>query len=867
MVETKGVSSKMDMLVAMSQLQSRFGNALVEAETAKCANEPEKAIQHFERFRQSGLELLRLSELHNQHHPDPVDPVGTVNSLINGLSIYADVLQSSGDLKKSEDIRDSIASLAEQYLGPAGVAEMQRSRAASLIGQGRFNEGLTALAMARDRLRELGSTVDQIRISIDMADVFHWLGDLDRATHELQSAREAAAGELQGDSGSKQGLLSSLMADIGSIMSGKGDSGKAQRSAALFRISKELDFYDGLISRSRKDWDRAEVCFTKVLPDYTGLGVGEAIRYQFACLALGRGQFQKALEIVEEIEPAFESNAQFRPKLGALLKVKAEAFLGLGQLKEALDVFEKGAADIESTAFDPDMLWRLYDGKARVLEQLNRTEDALAACIAAAEIVEGLRKASLGYRLDNCYLRDKMALFHRAIGLCVRLNDVQQAIQLTEAIKSRTLSAVLATGRDRPESSALGKSFEDLSRQIDSLEYQGFHEGDSKKYRDQRQNLLLQRAEVLERLRFTDARWRTLTVSAPLNLASLQGQLVKTRQAVLSLFLMADTVVSIFVTPTSAIIQSVVLSLPVLEKLAGYTANLTAGSSADPSSYDPSGMAVQLGARHFVSEQLLENALQHDSLVISPHGALHLLPWAGLIYKKRRLFEYCPVSVVPNLNCMASLSTSIPSVPRAAVFGPPEYSDKVAVHLPSALEESANIAAIYKSKTQKQVQIATGADATGMQLLELLADKCVELIHISCHGVIESFEPMNSGLLMADTKVDAAEITQTRIAPCEVVLSACSTGWRPTTAQEHVELVGDDILGLPGAFMEAGVKVVLVSIPPADDKATAQLMQFYHGNRAAGLKPMKALQEAQKSMLALAEKPWKWVGFTLYGCQ
>jgi len=120
---------------------------------------------------------------------------------------------------------------------------------------------------------------------------------------------------------------------------------------------------------------------------------------------------------------------------------------------------------------------------------------------------------------------------------------------------------------------------------------------------------------------------------------------------------------------------------------------------------------------------------------------------------------------------------------------------------------------------------------------------------------------------MSDAKVDAAEIARTRLGYDEVILSACSTGYRPTRVGGIV-LSGDDILGLPGAFLEAGTRSVLVSITPVRDDVALQFMTIYHEQRASGKTPLPALQATQKMLLA--DKyfdPAMWIGLTVYGFQ
>ena len=74
-------------------------------------------------------------------------------------------------------------------------------------------------------------------------------------------------------------------------------------------------------------------------------------------------------------------------------------------------------------------------------------------------------------------------------------------------------------------------------------------------------------------------------------------------------------------------------------------------------------------AADLIPIRLLERVVKADSLVVVPHGQLHLLPWAGLLHQGRRLFEYLPLGVLPNLaalgaaaDCAAEPQTEPPEV-------------------------------------------------------------------------------------------------------------------------------------------------------------------------------------------------------------
>ena len=98
-----------------------------------------------------------------------------------------------------------------------------------------------------------------------------------------------------------------------------------------------------------------------------------------------------------------------------------------------------------------------------------------------------------------------------------------------------------------------------------------------------------------------------------------------------------------------------------------------------------------------------------------------------------------------------------------------------------------------------------------------------------------------------DGFIDCAEILISGVARNEVVLSACSSGWRPYRVNA-TELAGDDILGLPGAFLEAGASTILVSIPLAEDAPTRRLNLEYHRRRKSG-----SLSDNRPSFCAAAD--------------
>jgi len=438
-------------------------------------------------------------------------------------------------------------------------------------------------------------------------------------------------------------------------------------------------------------------------------------------------------------------------------------------------------------------------------------------------------------------------------------------------VKSRTLTAAMSIppidGSKTPND--LDLEFDEVSRKIDILEYKAFQDNMwSEEIDAQRLEYLNLRTKLIERIRFSDPRWRTLTEPVEFSLSECVSVLAEREQAALSLFNAGDRIITVLLKDGECKTDSLVVANETREKILRYTANLLS-MNPDVQLFDPSS-GLNLDTRELIPENLLKQALEASSTVIAPHGSLHLLPWAGLKYGQTRLFESCPLGVVPNLSCIKPLSNPICDNPSVGLIGNPDYSSSPKLKPLSYTEvEMEKVAKYYSSDTCTLPLIYSGSNATETNFWKLVMSDNLKggIVHISCHGEFVTGEPMNSGLLMSDGKVDAAEIARSRLSVDEIVLSACSSGHRPMKVLD-VELTGDDILGLPGAFLEAGVRSVLVSIPKAREDVAQRFMTLYHKNRSEGLTPLHALQSTQMRMQASGMyESYLWVGFTIYGCQ
>ena len=638
-----------------------------------------------------------------------------------------------------------------------------------------------------------------------------------------------------------------------------------ERATKIEAIQHSLALTEAATNRHLGHFDEADTEYRAILSK-TPAEIRPAIETQFAINAISRGQYQEGLGVLERLAPTFRG--LLRPKLGVLMSYQGEALLMLGRPDEALRILNVAVQEL-SQYRDTDSLWKTQWRRGHALDDLNRPQDALAAYVQSIDIITNLRKAPLGYRLDSTYLKDKLPVFDAAIRLACDNQEGEACCRFIEAIKARTLSAVLSIP-PRGQAITAGKldqQLDELTHQLDAVEYAVYSTGWSDELEKKKASLQAQRAELLEHIRYSDPRWRSLSEPVPFDLHKVVNLLSDRQQVALTLYYQPTQVIGVLIQNGQLLTAKTQLSDEARQALAGYQENLQS-TQPKPEWFDLSS-GLHLNSEHLIPARLLEHAIQSKSLIIVPHGPLHLIPWAGLIFQGKRLFEFCPVGILPNLSCLPSLTAEFSSAPKVALIGAPDYRTLRMPPLLQAEIELRGIEGIYLGYGGVIGQVFIGKDATEANFWRLAKhpDGPHNILHISSHGAFEADEPMNSGLLFSDTRVDASEIARAGLQYDELILSACSTGFRPTEVQ-GVVLSGDDIIGLPGALLEAGVRSVLVSIPPPHEDASQRFMTLYHESRAEGKSPLHALQETQLAMLQDHDyPPYLWIGFTLYGYQ
>ena len=140
----------------------------------------------------------------------------------------------------------------------------------------------------------------------------------------------------------------------------------------------------------------------------------------------------------------------------------------------------------------------------------------------------------------------------------------------------------------------------------------------------------------------------------------------------------------------------------------------------------------------------------------------------------------------------------------------------------------------------EQATSLIGEAATSEALLEAAPQH--GYLHLSCHGVFDSRMPERSALVLAfGERFDVRRIAgELRLPRCRmVVTAACETG---LTAIDHLEA---EQVGLPAAFLQAGVPAVIATLWPVFDPSTALFMaRMYDLHLDGRMSPARAVRQA-----------------------
>ncbi len=144
------------------------------------------------------------------------------------------------------------------------------------------------------------------------------------------------------------------------------------------------------------------------------------------------------------------------------------------------------------------------------------------------------------------------------------------------------------------------------------------------------------------------------------------------------------------------------------------------------------------------------------------------------------------------------------------------------------------------------------------------------IIHLATHAIVDDENPMNSRLLFTcdslekgeDGNLYSWELYNMPLNAQLAVLSACNTGFGKIRT-------GEGVMSLGRAFAYAGCPAIVMSLWPAQDEVTADIMTYFYQGLSRKLPKDQALREAKLKYLQKAEDfmahPFYWASFVAQG--
>ena len=595
---------------------------------------------------------------------------------------------------------------------------------------------------------------------------------------------------------------------------------------------------------------------------------------------------------------------------------ECDALLGGGEILLSSGLPDEALAAVEQALVlgielgDPTREAMIRIRLADVLRRLGRLEDARSEAENALAEIESARGALIAPDLRASFGSGRYDHHELYIELLMELGDTTAALEATERARARGLVELLAESRVQARAGldeALAGKERDASRRVSGIQSrlirelsstrssnpEGSNPGDSKSVERLRQALEQARAErdaVEEEIRRRHPRYLSFRYPKSLGVREMQSLLAP--DAALLVYSQGHSRSFLFVLKPDGLTA---YDLAPAGDIAPRVERFLSATSSAPSRR-LQGRLKQ--ASRTLYQQLVAPAADAlegvRMLVIVPDRELHHLPFEALASDDRALVDHHVISYAPSASVLAVLdrtgkgnkgnrdgeswvgiAQSLGASPSQAQQTASRISESTVTRtgrlfdawdprpLPGAADEVRSIAALFSGS-------GTAWVGDGVHETKIKNDPAVRrarILHIAAHGLIDDREPSYSGLLLGaepaggeDGLLQVHEIFGLRLNAELVVLSACETGLGR-------RLRGEGMLGMSRAFFYAGSQALVVSLWPAADDATSELMQAFYRHLQAGKGKAAALAEAKRELRQGQRyaHPFYWAPFVLVG--
>jgi CHAT domain-containing protein len=896
------------LLTALRERARREGNPAAEARALTWTGYAFWRLGDHEASRRQGEEALALKlehALEDQYYRS-----------YNALGLLA---WTENRLSESIELLARAVEYAEKVGNPRAAAVARGNMALAQTELGEFTAARNGLVAMRQAMAELGDSLYEgnaltnlgmleIRLGDPLAAIPFLRAALERyATVDYGTGTQSALGQL-GTAYAALGEPNKAFAALDSALKVARSQGLRQEEASIYEAMAEIYRAAGDFQRAIDLYEQAKEINAELGLDLeTGVDLrGEAdINARMGDLRRAEAFTQQALEIhreagapLEELRDLFmlaeildrqgsEGEAQalieeaqlIADELGARI-ARVEVALAEARIADrrrrshdVLAVIDRVDPDLGRGGFHAEWEARLL--VSRAYERLGRMESAAVAGRRAVATVERVRGSFGSGVLRSAFVADKREVYAHLVSVLLRLGEVEEAFEISDAARGRTLLEQLSAAAFPGDDDAAALEGGELTlREIDRLaESIDLLEGTPPADRSVDQNREL--ARLYERLERARSRYELLLVQASeadpraaafLGSARTDADAVRRAlhpgQLLLEYFVPHEGPVVVFVvSPSEVHVLDVSVTAENLVSRVRLVRDLIARSDATPDRVH----GVLEGLYDALIQPVVRAGLASDAdeLIVVPHDVLSYLPFAAVRdgTTQRYLIETYVVRTLPSAAALPVLSGRQGGhvSTDAAVFAP----------FPSELPGTGK--EIRAIETAGRVSRFEGRRASEAALRSALASS--QTVHVATHGVMNAMNPMFSRLELAggggagtddDGRLEVHELLDLGIAAPLVFLSGCETGLGAARSTAFVP--GEDYATLAQAFLYSGAGNVIATLWPVEDEAAAELAQrFYQELKGAG--PAVALARAQRWLL-LQDRysaPYKWAAYQVAG--
>ena len=798
---------------------------------------------------------------------------------------------ATGDYESAIRTRTRAVTLFQQLGDASGEAFVLRGLGETLYGLGRYDEALAQYRLglaaseradnARERglilsnmgsaLRNLGRLDESLEVLVravavlrplkapsDLALPLTFLGIVSRARGEFDRAIDyytEALTAVRAENNRRQ--ESQILGNMGNVY---GDLGRYDRAIELHRqaltIAGEIGYtaqvgfaqqnIASILNEAGRPADALpyfEAALTTWRTVNRRVEIGNTLR-NLSVLRLWSEQNVEGARDAANEALAIAREAKEIELEGYALMSLGDADYRVADYRSALARYDEALRVVKEPR-NPDIEYKALAGRGAALVRLGRLDEAIAALQASARIVNDLRGHVSSDQSKIAFLDTRQAVFLDLASALVDAGRVDEALEAAEAVRARAL-ADLMNDRDLRVTSDKRDTLAVLRQAIAKSAPEDEVTAALVKLRSQSHELAS--LVAAESPRAAEAR----AVAARLDGATIVEYLVREESAL-----------AFVIRPDGIRVQRLAITAGKLNGLVrDALRQLASPSPQDLRQADRVAPVLKEIHRSIVAP--LAKWLPEDPrtpVVIVPHGALTLLPFAPLLDEAGvPLVERHTLSYAPALSVFRYTETrrAGPGQRRSALIVadpvPPKGADLE--RLPASVQEGRAV----QRRLGGDALLLTGAGATEAAVKRTAGSR--QVLHLATHGLVSEQRPLASSLLLGegegeDGYLRADEIFGLTLNADLVVLSGCSTGLG--------RLSGEGLLGLTRSFFFAGSASLVVSHWDISDVATVGLMDRFYSGLARGMSKAAALRAAQIETRRRYPHPALWAAFVLLG--